>query len=175
MSDYYDDFCSNLRAIISHVRFGHDSADAQAARRRWNNLSKLYGSVVFPAGLLHCLNGGLDTQIHVRGAPTPSSSDKSPAAQALESVGHQPDDDFCILLHAQLFELLRKRVLVVDEQPTLTRMFTFSPHLHCFLRLQFLGCLLQLINSRGSERQEHNRMYIPVRCNRQSSRASAGE
>ena len=48
-----------------------------------------------------------------------------------------------------LVDLLRQRILVVHEQPTLTRTFNFAGHFECLLLLQFLGIALELLPRRG--------------------------
>ena len=51
----------------------------------------------------------------------------------------------------ELLRMLRKRILVVDEKPTLTRMFTFAGHIECVLLLRILGLLPDLIKMRGTQ------------------------
>ena len=59
-----------------------------------------------------------------------------------------------------LWEVLRKRILVVDEQPILTRMFTFHSNVDCFLLLQFLGILPELFSTRGTQPRDCNRRCV---------------
>lgn len=49
--------------------------------------------------------------------------------------------------------ILRRRLLVVDEKPTLTRMFTFSGHVHGLLLMDLLGCADSLVQLRGTKAQ----------------------
>ena len=46
------------------------------------------------------------------------------------------------------------------EQPTLSRMFTFHPHVECFLLLHFLGILPVLLSTRGTNPRERNRRRV---------------
>ena len=67
-----------------------------------------------------------------------------------------------------VLKILWDRILVVDEHPTLTRMFTFAPHVECLLLLHFLPALLKL---RGTEPQVKNQKRVthnfPRLCPRQ--------
>ena len=125
-----------------------NAPDRQANVRRWADLQKLYGAGVISDGLLQCLNGGLDDWSHCltsRSASSPVvSAGASPASSAAaqapgESVEASPV--YSSLEEAQdaLLQLLLRRVLCVDEHPTVTRMFTFKPHVECLLLMDFLS------------------------------------
>jgi len=101
------------------------------------NLQALYGDGVFPPGLLDALNGGVGDWVH---------------CLAPESAVDAPEDRL-VAVRASLFEILRRRLLVVDEKPTLSRMWTFQAHLDCLLLLHFLGCAHDLVKVRGSVRE----------------------
>ena len=140
VSDYYTDFCANLQDIVGKLAIGEPSAVRDEQRAKSAALRQLYGDGVFPPGLLECLDGGLNDWSHcltARRAPGPGAAATAPAIRTLAEA------------KAVLLEILRKRILVVDEHPTLTRMFTFTPHIECFLLLSFLGCVGKLVKLRG--------------------------
>ena len=128
----------------------------------WRALDQLYGNGVFPPGLLDCLNCGLGEFSHcltpgsaavasasaavapgsdaaapgsVAAAPGSAAAAPGSAAASRGSVAGAPEVQIYAKLEDvrfALFHILRKRLLVVDEQPTLTRMFTFQTHVECF-------------------------------------------
>ena len=81
------------------------------------------------------LNRGLDCRTH----SMPASLRPDQEIERLEEV------------RDGLYELLRKRLLCVDEHPTLSRMFTFTIHLEAFLLMHFLGCVQGLVKLRGAK------------------------
>jgi len=152
-SDYYSDFCANLQEIVGKLRARVPTQERQRQLEAWARLQELYGEGVFPPGLLGCLNAGLGEWAHclpVSAAGAPVSAARAPADAEGRMEG----------VRASLLELLRKRVLVVDEQPTLSRMFTFQTHLECFLLLDFLGCAPELVKLRGAQPRERSRKRV---------------
>ena len=140
VSDYYSEFCMSLTKRVGQLRASVGDAD-DAARTRWGGLAKLYGESVFPQGLLECLNLGADTWEH-RYAP----GEDVPAASGA--------------VHQRLAEVLRSRLLVVDEHPTLTRMFTFTPHVDALLLVCFLGIAEDLFRVQGVEPRPENQTRL---------------
>ena len=113
--------------------------ERDASLAKWTRLETLYGSGVFPEGLLACLNAGLDEWVHVHSA---RGGVAAPCAGAAPRV-RPPEAEISLeaagqLVRSQLLEMLRRRFLVVDESPTLTRMFTFVEHLKSLLLWHFL-------------------------------------
>ena len=107
ISLYYEELYSALRGHVTRLAFAeHRSAAAQASADKWEKMAELYGVDVVPERLLLCLNNGLDSWTHTLSAPALDGS-----AQAG--------------VRAVLLEVLRSRLLVVDERPTLSRFFTF--------------------------------------------------
>jgi hypothetical protein len=135
VNDDYTEFLSNLSYEASQLQCVDVATHERAASlAKWTRLGTLYGSGVFPEGLLACLNAGLDEWIHVhsaRGGAAAPCAGAAPrvrppeAERSLEAAGQ--------LVRSQLLEMLRRRFLVVDESPTLTRMFTFVEHLKSLL------------------------------------------
>ena len=95
------------------------------------------GPSVFPEGLLDVLNGGLGHWTH---APEFDSAAEAPESAAAALA----------LAQSRLLEVLRRRLLVVDEHPTLSRMFTFQPSVDAFLLISFLDCFADLVKLRSS-------------------------
>ena len=142
----------------------------------WRALDQLYGDGVFPPGLLDCLNCGIGEFSHcltpgsaavapASAAVAPGSAAAAPgsAAASRGSAAGAPEVQIYAKLEDVRFALshiLRKRLLVVDEQPTLTRMFTFQTHVECFLLLHFLGCIDSLAQLRGVQPRERNRKRV---------------
>jgi hypothetical protein len=135
VNDYYTEFLANLSYEVSQLQcVDVATPERDASLAKWTRLETLYGSGVFPEGLLACLNAGLDEWVHVHsargGAAAPcvgaAPRVRPPEAElSLEAAGQ--------LVRSQLLEMLRRRFLVVDESPTLTRMFTFVEHLKSLL------------------------------------------
>ena len=124
--DYYTDFCASLACLTSRLVVAAGEDDP-AAKRKWADLERLYGEGVFPRGLLAILNLGLDRWEHrVLPGDLAASAPDASLAEANEVQG-------------RLRKLLQRRLLVVDEHPTLSRMFTFRPHVDALLLLVFLG------------------------------------
>ena len=139
ISDYYADYFANLQELVCSLTLCDDSDHRQECLKRWSDMASLYGESVFPDGLLECLNGGLDQWTHF-------SADASPGSLArLQSV------------QSRLCEVLRHRILVVDEHPTLSRMFTFQKHVECFLLLHLLGILPKLVKFRAAQPREKSK------------------
>jgi len=130
VSDYYEDFVANLRAKVERLEALPVRHEAHQIAVR---LARLYGEEVFPPGLLRILNAGVGSW-----------------GTCLEG-GHT-----LAAAREQLFHLLRQRVLVVDEHPTLTRMFTFAGHVHGMLLLTFLdlGDLVKVVRVQPRERSQ---------------------
>ena len=141
VSDYYADFFANLQELVSRLRACAPSAARHAERQKWEGLAQMYGPSVFPPGLLDVLNGGLGSWS--------THSESESAAEA--PVG---------LAQSRLLELLRRRLLVVDEHPTLSRMFTFQPHVDALLLMLFLDCFDDLVKLRGINPRERNRNRV---------------
>ena len=118
---YYDEFYSALRGLVARLAFAeHRSAAAQASADKWEKMAELYGVGVVPGRLLSCLNNGLGSWTHTLSAPALDGS----AQAGVRGV---------------LLEVLRSRLLLVDERPTLTRFFTFRVHIQALLLLSMLG------------------------------------
>ena len=136
MSDYYSDYLANLQVICSRLCIGEQTPHRQQQRQKWQGLQLLYGTSVLPKELLDCLNGDLVDWTHC-----PLSAAQAPEHSAA------PEERLAAI-RVQLVEVLRKRLLMVDEQPTLTRMFTFEGHLAGMLLLFFLNCGAALLKPR---------------------------
>ena len=96
----------------------------------------LYGEGALPARVLEVLNNGICTWSH-----------SPPAATALGSAANAPDSAAVATeCRATLVEALRRRLLVVDEHPTLTRFFTFRVHVDGLLLISFLGIARPVFN-----------------------------
>ena len=123
---YYDEFLMSLRTLVGKLEFG--MASDPAALTKWSGMAELYGESVIPPMLLRYLNKGLDVWAHAT-ASAPAAS-----APAAAEVPESHDE-----VRAALVETLRRRLLVVDEHPTLTRFFTFKGHIDALLLLSFMG------------------------------------
>jgi len=137
---YYGDMCANLQEVVGRMRARefHEN-DAAAARAHWDGMAELYGAGVIPPGLLDSMSGGLGAWAHF----------VPPGAE------EELDEAKCKAL-----EILRRRLLVCDEHPTLTRMFTFAPHVEGFLLLHFLGCVEDLVKWRGTQARDKSRKRV---------------
>jgi len=116
VSDYYDEYVANLRTRAELLEALVRTPATEAAHQKAVLLQRLYGEDVLPQSLLCVLNAGLDSW------GTCAQEGRTLAAS-----------------RESLFQLLRRRILVVDEHPTLTRMFTFAGHVHTLLLLELLG------------------------------------
>jgi len=113
-----------------------------AQQKAWQDLRELYGEGVLPEQALRILNGGFSEMVHVVEDPA------SLAPGRLEEI------------RDSLFQVLRQRILVVDEQPTVTRMFTFTKHMECLLLLRFLNCAPELVKMRGTQPRLRSRKRV---------------
>ena len=146
VSDYYTEYCANLQDIVGRLAVADPSPTREQHRLKWQGLSALYGEEVFPKGLLDCLNGDLADWSRCLSAVT---ADYSPGSATPGHTTLQSAKD-------ALARILRSRILVVDEQPTLSRMFTFHPHLNCLLLLQLLGITPDLLQPRTTKPRDRN-------------------
>ena len=144
VSDYYSDFLANLHDIVGQLSARELSPERQENREKWLGMQSLYGEGVFPPGLLDALNGGVGDWVHCL-SPGPAAD--APADRLLG-------------VQTSLREILRRRILVVDEQPTLSRMWTFQNHVACFLLLHFLGCIGALVKFRGVQPRPRSRKRV---------------
>ena len=128
--DYYTDFCASLASLTSRLVVAAGEDDP-IARRKWEDLARLYGEGVFPPGLLDALNLGLDRWEHRVFPDDSAASAPAPSAADAPDAGSE--------VRGRLRKILQRRLLVVDEHPTLSRMFTFRPHVDALLLLVFLG------------------------------------
>ena len=125
--DYYSGFLSSLEALVSQLEVKRDIAAALPNdSARWNDLALLYGLDVLPAELRRLLNRGCRTWVHV----VPDSRVADLEADPVE---------YGRAVRQKLLSCLRKALLAVDEHPTLSRMFTFTEHVHRMLLLHLLG------------------------------------
>ena len=130
LSQYYEEFYSSLRGHVARLSFAeHSSAAARANVEKWQRVAELYGAGVIPQRLLSCLNNGLDCWTHT-----------------LASAAPAPDDAARAGVRGVLLEILRRRLLVVDEHPTLSRFFTFLTHVQALLLLSFLGIASDMLS-----------------------------
>lgn len=145
MTDYAADFAANLQDWVGRLGACPPSIEREMAAAKWRKLEKLYGPGVFPPELLGYLNCGLDEWAHCLewGASAAAAPDRR-----MEDV------------RDGVLQLLRKRLLVVDEQPTLTRMFTFTTHMQSLLLMHFLGSLDILVKLRGTQMREKSRQRV---------------
>ena len=149
VSDYYEDFISSLSALVGRLRFVRSAEGvAVAGLRKWQQLAALYGAGVFPEGLLECLNAGFDVWEHHMPAAQRAGADASALERQEQSV------------RGKLLEILRRRLLVVDESPTLSRFFTFKTHVEGLLLLQFLGVWTSVLRCSNVTPREKNRRRL---------------
>ena len=178
VSDYYSQFCGNLHEVAGKLVVSEATAERQSNLRRWQDLQTLYGVGVIPDGLLQCLNGGLDDWSHCVAASSASSgvvgrahetsSVSAAGSPAVSSAAQAPAGTeaipavFSCLSDVQdgLRQLLMRRLLCVDEHPTVTRMFTFKPHVEALLLMEFLGIVDGVLKLRGVQPQEQNRRRL---------------
>jgi len=160
MSDYYSDYFANLQDMVQQLSTAESSPARLLNLRKWQELSILYGEGVIPPGVLFCLNGGLDEWSHnfqaESAAPAPGSAALSPASASSNQPVYTSLQD----VQQSVLKILRDRILVVDEHPTLTRMFTCAPHVECLLLLHFLGLLPTPLKFRGTEPQAKNQKRV---------------
>lgn len=145
MTDYAADFAANLQDWVGRLSACPPSIERGVAAEKWRKLEKLYGPGVFPPELLGYLNCGLDEWAHCLEL----------GASAVAAPDRRMED-----IRDGLLQLLRKRLLVVDEQPTLTRMFTFTVHVQSLLLMHFLGGLDILVKLRGMQMREKSRTRV---------------
>jgi len=134
VNDYYANFCSNLADLTRSFALLEPTTGREVARGKWEGLAELYGDSVLPPELLRLFNAGLGEWGHAA------------------SVTGQP---LCAM-QDDLLHFLRKKLLVVDEKPTLTRMFTFNEHINTLLLMSFLGLTHKIVKPRGGKPQERN-------------------
>eukprot|EP00973_Karenia_brevis_P049630 6888934-Karenia_brevis.AAC.1 len=98
-SDYFEEFSASLRHFISRFRFTqeYNPGALQQHRKRSEQLQLLYGSDVLPADLLRLLNADLSAWEHASDATTNEA-----------------------LIRQELFTVLQKYVLQVEEKPIIT-------------------------------------------------------
>jgi hypothetical protein len=133
------------------------------------DLQKLYDVGVISDGLLQCLNGGLDdwscclTNRSATSAVVSAGNSQagSAAAQAAGDSG-EASPLYSSLEEAQdaLLQLLKRRLLSVDEHPTVTRMLTFKPHAECLLLMDFLRFIDDVVKLRPLQPREQNSRRI---------------
>ena len=143
VNDYYSEFLSALLAVLARLECVSVAPAAAGANfAKWQHLESLYGKGVFLEGLLSCLNCGLDVWVHHHSASSFAGGVEAADAQtALDSASQ--------LVRSKLGDILRKRLLVVDEHPTLTRMFTFAQHFDGLLLWHFLGLDPQILQCKN--------------------------
>ena len=200
MSDYFDDFMTCLLEIVAHMEACDTTPALEARFAEWRGMGRLYGSQVFPDGLLDLMNCGFGDWRHRTTAETPSGAGSAAAsapeaavapagaaarapvaaacapggavtapraaARAPASAAGAPEASAApgspVAGHMQsvrdgVQRILRRRLLVVDEKPTLTRMFTFSGHVHGLLLIDLLECADSLVQLRGNKAQDKGR------------------
>ena len=128
---YYSEFYASLVAHVQTLRITVDvgvaaERDAAEGGRKAAALEALYGECVFPKGLRTLLNAGFDRWEH-RVPP-----------ESVQEYRASPDE-YAARVRGALVELLRHHLLVVDEHPTYTRMFTFNGNLNKLLLFAVLG------------------------------------
>jgi len=166
MTDYHTDFLTNLQEIVGRIEACDTTPEREANNDAWRRMERLYGPRVFPARLLDLLNCGLRHWRHRPGAAVPAAAAAPAAAagapgaaarapgaafapEAAAAAAEAPEDAGAQLMQEvrdELLRVLRKRLLVVDESPTLTRMFTFAGHIDGLLLMSFLECFNDLIH-----------------------------
>ena len=140
VNDYYSEFYSALGRVVGRLRFVQEPPVSEDVNcLKWHRLAQLYGTGVFPKGLLDLLNRGLDIWEH--------------RLHSAQSAGEEVEQS----IREKLLELLRRRLLVVDESPTLTRMFTFVGHVHGLLLLWFLGLARDVLRCQNVTPREKNK------------------
>ena len=141
MTDFAADFAANLHDWVGRFSACAPSEERGLQVEEWRKLEQLYGPGVFPPTLLHFLKCGLGEWSHCLEWSASAASAPDPARR-MEDI------------RDGLLQLLRKRLLVVDEHPTLSRMFTFVKHLQCLLLMHFMGSFDILVKLRGSQPRE---------------------
>ena len=136
INDYHVEFTGSLLALVQRLHISAGRPDA-ATTRRWRGMEALYGSGVFPEGLLDVLNMGASRWEHRVPAGAPAG-----AAEAARG---------------RLGDLLRKKLLQVDEHPTLSRMFTFRGHVDTLLLFVLLGKQEDVLRVQAVQPRERNR------------------
>ena len=133
INQYYEEFVSSLRTHATRLVFlqGPPSALALAETAKWSRMAELYGESVIPARLLLCLNNGLRSWSHTTSAVAPDHAAPAPGGAAQPPVSE-------VDVRGVLVEVLRKRLLSVDEKPTLSRFFTFREHIQGLLLLSWV-------------------------------------
>ena len=147
MTDYAADFAANLQDWVGSLSACAPSRERNLQVEKWRKLEQLYGPGVFPPRLLEFLNCGL--------------GEWSRCLERSASAAFAPDEDRRMEdIRDGLLQLLRKRLLVVDEHPTLSRMFTFVKHLQCLLLMHFMGCFDIMVKLRGSQPRDKSRKRV---------------
>ena len=136
INDYHVEFTGSLLALVQRLHISAGLPDA-ATTRRWRGMEALYGSGVFPEGLLDVLNMGASRWEHRVPAGAPAG-----AAEAARG---------------RLGDLLRKKLLQVDEHPILSRMFTFRGHVDTLLLFVLLGKQEDVLRVQAVKPRERNR------------------
>jgi hypothetical protein len=144
VSDYYGEFLKNLQDIVGSMRACFRSPQREDQRARWERLHQLYGESALPRQLLDFLNCGLDAWEHC----------------VPDGVAPEWAERRCEEVRDGALELLRRRLLVVDEHPTPTRMFTFSVHVEGFLLMDFLHIGPSLVKLRGTGHRPRGRKRV---------------
>ena len=100
--------------------------DKPLMREAADNLRILYGTRIVPLDLLGWLNNGLTNWEHVVPESSRAEASSDPEGYRAKVV-------------AMTVECLRKHCLIVDEHPTLSRMFTFRSCMEAMVLIDMLG------------------------------------
>ena len=126
VSDYEQEFLANLQELVVrrlNARPASSAAALESQRQRSLNLRSLYGEGVIPDDVLRICNGGVPEWRH------------------LAEVGGAIPPGYMEGVRDDLVRALRKRILVVDESPTLSRMLpSASTSTVCFCCVCFGSC-----------------------------------
>ena len=182
VSDYYSEYLANLEDIVKQLAVVESSELQEQQCQKWRGMQALYGSSVLPDEVLECLNCNLTDWAHCCSSAAPGASSSaasgasssaasgasssaasgafSSAASGASSSSAQSPENYVAGVRLKLLESLRKRILVVDEQPTLSRMFTFQAHIECFLLLVFLGCIPDILKARACKKREQSQKRV---------------
>ena len=148
ISDYYNAFFASLRALADALPFAFEDERSVEASARWAKLAELY-DVAIPPDLLQLLNAGCDQWLHV-----------IPAEGDGRKMFERDPDEYRCQVRDRLLEFLRRTLLVVDEHPTLSRMFTFSQHVQRLLLLSLIGVCDKVFKLGTVSPQERNKKRL---------------
>ena len=144
VNQHYEELLVSLTTCAARLTFCAPTAECVESAAKWASMAELYGESVAPPKLDHCLNNGLGSWSQSLSVIALGAADAAPvfargAVVAAPAPGSALEPESRRAARGAHVEVLRRRLLLVDEHRTLSRLFAFKDHMDCSLLLDFLG------------------------------------